>query len=99
MLGRGLTSTLVGAFGLRCYQSRQPISKLKSEVPLDGLRFFSKVERELGGAWAFPVQSGVSEWAEGKRGWVWGTLEFGLGMEFGKSRQGVCGEEEGRLET
>lgn len=73
--------------------------KLKSKS-LWWPRFFSRCGEELGGAWAFPVQSGVSEWAEREDGWVGlGTLEFGLGMELVNPDKGVCGEEEGRLET
>ena len=75
------------AWGVTRADSLYP--KLKLEVPVDGLGFFSKVWRGAGRC------LGVS-WAERGRGmggfgglWVWAWDGAG------KSRQGVCGEEEG----
>lgn len=44
---------------------------------------------------------GVSEWAERGEtdGWVWGTLEFGLGMELLNPDKESVEKKEGRLET
>ena len=70
------------AWGVTTADSLYP--KLKLEVPLDGLGFFSKVWRGAGRCLGVSC-SAWGQWMgrEGKRdGWVWGTLSLGLGWSW-----------------